>query len=379
MNKNSKKISGIYIHFPFCKIKCGYCDFYSIADREESIPIFIDSLLKEFELYFQYHDTSTLEFDSIFLGGGSPSLITSQDIDRILSSLSKYIDISNMEEITIEANPGESPKGRLVEYKKIGVNRISFGFQSLDNELLHFLDRLHRTEDCIIAFNDAREAGFDNINVDMIFNIPGQTINTLNDNLHEVLELEPEHISCYSLTVEKGTTLHHNVSNNIVKMPDENLNEGMYIATTNNLKDAGYHQYEVSSYCKKNKECIHNLHYWNLDPYLAFGPSAHGYNGKIRWWNHRSLDKYISDVKESKLPIQNQENLTIENQFNEIIMNGLKTIKGINLKKLDKLNFRYDFNDVINKWNDLVVEDNYLKLKNNNFMLLDEITSELFV
>jgi len=379
MNKNSKKLAGIYIHFPFCKIKCGYCDFYSIIDRESSIPLFVDSLVKEFELYFRSHDTSHLSFDSVFLGGGTPSLITSENIERILSVLSKNIDISNIKEITIEANPGESPKERLMEYRKLGINRISFGFQSLNDHLLQFLDRLHKSKDCIIAFNDAREVGFDNINTDMIFNIPNQSVNILNDNLKQLLELGPEHISCYSLTVEKGTMLHYNVSNNIVKMPNEKLDQEMYSATTRNLKNANYNQYEVSNYCKENKECIHNLHYWNLDPYLAFGPSAHGYDGKTRWWNHRSLDKYISDIKKNTLPVQNRENLTIENRFNEIIMNGLRTISGISLKELNQLNYRYNFNEAIDKWDDLIVEGNYLKLKNNNFMLLDEITSELFV
>ena len=379
MNKDSQTTAGIYIHFPFCKVKCGYCDFYSIADRHDSIPEFVDSIIKELKLYFQLNDTSKINFDSIFLGGGTPSLIPSKDIERVLSTLSENIKISSVKEITIEANPGESPKDRLKEYRDLGVNRISFGFQSLDDKLLKFLDRLHKTTDCIIAYNDARDSGFDNINTDMIFNIPNQKIETLVNDLNVITELAPEHISCYSLTVEKGTMLHSNVSKNIVKMPDENLDKEMYDSTIEVLKNAGYHQYEVSNYSKKNAECIHNLHYWNLDPYLAFGPSAHGYDGESRWWNHRSLDKYISDIRKNKLPIQNKEKLTIKNKFNEIIMNGLRTINGIDLKQLNQLNHSYNFDRAINKWNDLIIEDNHLKLKDNNFILLDEITSELFV
>ena len=306
MKRDYQKLAGIYIHFPFCKIKCGYCDFYSIADKEDLIPTFIDSLIKEIRLYFQSHDTSKLTFDSIFLGGGTPSLIPSKYIEKILFTLSEKINISNIKEMTIEANPGESPVDKLKEYHDLGINRISFGFQSLDNKLLKFLDRLHQSTDCIIAYNDARSAGFNNINTDMIFNIPNQSIKTLINDLNVITELAPEHISCYSLTVEKGTMLHYNVSNNIVNMPNESLEKEMYSSTIEVLKDAGYNQYEVSSYTKKNGECIHNLHYWNLDPYLAFGPSAHGYNGKARWWNHRSLDRYISDIKENKLPIENQ-------------------------------------------------------------------------
>ena len=375
----NKQNSGIYIHFPFCKIKCGYCDFYSIIDQESTIPLFMDSLEKEIELYFQKNNVDDMQFDSIFLGGGTPSIIQANYLDKIFLKLSSYINMNNVKEITIEANPGESPKNRLKDYRNLGINRISFGFQSLDNKLLAFLDRLHKANDCIIAYNEAREAGFDNINTDMIFNIPNQTLETLENDLNVIIDLNPEHISCYSLTVEKGTMLYHNVSNNIVSMPNESLDKEMYNTVTSVLKNANYQQYEVSNYSKINAECIHNSHYWNLDPYLAFGPSAHGYDGKNRWWNHKSLDKYISDIQQNKLPIQNQENLTIKNHFNEIVMNGLRTAEGIDLNKLNKLNYKYNFNRVINKWDDLMINGNYLKLKNNNFMLVDEITAELFV
>ena len=374
-----KKKTGIYIHFPFCKIKCGYCDFYSITDREDSIPIFIDSLIKEIKLYFNAHDVSEFNFDSMFLGGGTPSLIPSSAIEEIFKTLSDYVDISTLKEITMEANPGEAPKERLVEYQNLGVNRISFGFQSLNNKLLKFLDRLHTSNQCITAYNDARAAGFNNINTDMIFNIPGQTIETLSDNLKTVIALGPEHISCYSLTVEKGTMLYNNVSKGKVVMPDEQLDYNMYKTTSSIMIENEYEQYEASNYAKKNKECIHNLHYWNLDPYLAFGPSAHGYDGKKRWWNHRSLDMYISEIKNNRLPINNSEILNNKNHYNEIIMNGLRTSKGINMKDLSTIDDKVDFDYMISKWPQLTIDNQYLKLKDNDFMLLDEITSDLFI
>ena len=374
-----KQLSGIYIHFPFCKIKCGYCDFYSIADRENSIPIFIDSLIKEIELYFSTNDVSAFNFDSMFLGGGTPSLIPSNYIEQIFETLSEYINLSDLKEITMEANPGESPKNRLRAYRKLGIDRISFGFQSLNDKLLKFLDRLHKADECISAYNDAREAGFENINTDMIFNIPDQSIKTLINNLKTVINLNPEHISCYSLTVEKGTMLYNQVSDGTVKMPNENLDYNMYQTTMSVLKNAGYYQYEASNYAKKTKECIHNLHYWNLDPYLAFGPSAHGYDGKSRWWNHRSLDMYISNIQSGKLPINNRELLSSKNHYNEIIMNGLRTSNGVNINKLKKINDNLDLNNMILKWPQLTIKDNYLKLTNNDFMLLDEITLDLFI
>ena len=170
------KKSGIYIHFPFCNVKCGYCDFYSIVNRKETIPYFIESVIKEIDLYFNSNDLNKLEFDTIFLGGGTPSLIEPHYIEKIFKTLSNHIDFSMIKEITIEANPGEASKKYLKGYKEIGINRISFGFQSLDDKLLKFLDRLHSAKQCILAFEDARKAGFENINTDMIFNIPEQSL-----------------------------------------------------------------------------------------------------------------------------------------------------------------------------------------------------------
>ena len=377
--KQMKRKAGIYIHFPFCKIKCGYCDFYSITDREDSIPLFIDCLIHEIDLYFDSHNTNLYNFDSIFMGGGTPSLIEPIYIEKIFKTLSKYIDMDYIEEATIEANPGESPKERLKEFRKLGINRISFGFQSLDNKLLKFLDRLHSSEQCISAFNDAREAGFDNINTDMIFNIPGQSIDTLTNNMQSIIDLNPEHISSYSLTVEKGTMLYNNVSKGKVIMPDENLDYEMYKTTSSILKNNSYIQYEASNYSKNHQECIHNLHYWNLDPYLAFGPSAHGYDGEKRWWNHRSLGIYISQLQKSKLPINNSEKLTKKDQYNEMIMNGLRTSKGVKIDNLNSICNNIDFSLIVKKWPQLTIDGAYLKLGNSDFMLLDEITADLFI
>ena len=373
------KKSGIYIHFPFCNVKCGYCDFYSIVNRKESIPDFIESIVKEIDLYFNSNYSNKLKFDTIFLGGGTPSLIEPHYIEKIFKALSNHIDFSIIKEITIEANPGEISKDYLNGFREIGINRISFGFQSLDDKLLKFLDRLHSSKQCIVAFEEARTAGFENINTDMIFNIPGQSLDILSKNLKSVIKLQPEHISSYSLTVEKGTMLYSNVTKGKVVMPDEELDYNMYEMTSSIMSNNRYNQYEASNYAKKSKECLHNLHYWNLDPYIAFGPSAHGYDGKKRWWNHRSLNLYLSLLKKNKLPIKNSEILSTKNKFNEIIMNGLRTSKGINIEKLNKITTSINIDEKIQKWPQLIMEDKYLRLKDNNFMLLDEITADLFV
>ena len=373
------KKSGIYIHFPFCNVKCGYCDFYSIVNRKETIPYFIESVIKEIDLYCNSNDLNKLEFDTIFLGGGTPSLIEPHYIEKIFKTLSNHINFSMIKEITIEANPGEASKKYLNGYKEIGINRISFGFQSLDDKLLKFLDRLHSAKQCILAFEEARIAGFENINTDMIFNIPGQSLDILSENLKSVIKLQPEHISSYSLTVEKGTMLYSNVSKGKVVMPDEELDYNMYEMTSSIMSDNRYSQYEASNYAKNDKECLHNLHYWNLDPYIAFGPSAHGYDGKKRWWNHKSLNLYLTLLKENKLPIKNSEILSTKNKFNEIIMNGLRTSKGINIEKLNRITTSINIDKKIQKWPQLVIQDKYLRLKDNDFMLLDEITADLFI
>ena len=373
------KKSGIYIHFPFCNVKCGYCDFYSIVNRKETIPYFIESVIKEIDLYFNSNDLNELEFDTIFLGGGTPSLIEPHYIEKIFKTLSNHINFSMIKEITIEANPGEASKKYLNGYKEIGINRISFGFQSLDDKLLKFLDRLHSAKQCILAFEEARKAGFENINTDMIFNIPGQSLGVLSENLKSVIKLQPEHISSYSLTVEKGTMLYSNVTKGKVVMPDEELDYNMYEMTSSIMSDNRYSQYEASNYAKNDKECQHNLHYWNLDPYIAFGPSAHGYDGEKRWWNHKSLNLYLTLLKENKLPIKNSEILSTKNKFNEIIMNGLRTSKGINIEKLNGITTPINIDKKIQKWPQLVIQDRYLRLKDNDFMLLDEITADLFI
>ena len=373
------KKSGIYIHFPFCNVKCGYCDFYSIVNIKETIPYFIESVIKEIDLYFNSNELNKLEFDTIFLGGGTPSLIEPHYIEKIFKTLSNHINFSMIKEITIEANPGEASKKYLNGYKEIGINRISFGFQSLDDKLLEFLDRLHSAKQCILAFEEARIAGFENINTDMIFNIPGQSLDILSENLKSVIKLQPEHISSYSLTVEKGTMLYSNVSKGKVVMPDEELDYNMYEMTSSIMSDNRYSQYEASNYAKNDKECLHNLHYWNLDPYIAFGPSAHGYDGKKRWWNHKSLNLYLTLLKENKLPIKNSEILSTKNKFNEIIMNGLRTSKGINIEKLNRITTSINIDKKIQKWPQLVIQDKYLRLKDNDFMLLDEITADLFI
>ena len=326
------KYAGIYIHIPFCAVKCMYCDFYSITDSEDAIPQFVEAMC--WEIKNCATDVSDWEFDTIFIGGGTPSLLKAIHIDGILSCLNKNYDLSNVKEITIEANPGEAPKDRLKDLKSMGINRLSIGVQSLQPQLLKFLTRIHSKEQVFETYNNARLSGFNNINCDLIYSIPNQTLNMWEQDLNTIIKMEPEHISAYALTVEKGTDLFSMVYNNKISMPSDRQGGKWFIKTHDILSDNGYQAYEISNFSKAGFECRHNLHYWDIDPYLAFGPSAHGFDGIHRWNNARSLDQYLERIRTEKSPISKIERIELFDHLNELIGFGLRMRKGIDINMI---------------------------------------------
>jgi len=373
--------AGIYIHIPFCQAKCIYCDFYSVADRNNEIPEFIDLICAEIDLFFK-NNQAPWKFDTLFFGGGTPSLLEASSIERILNTLHKYLDLSQIQEFTVETNPGEIEYDRLKDFLSIGVNRLSLGFQSFDDKLLSFLGRLHSSEDCIKTYKNARKAGFENINADLIFDIPGQTAERWKQDLKTLVELDPEHISTYSLTVEKQTNLFKLVQSGKVTMPSETLDISMYTHTLDFLKEKKYIQYEISNHSKKSYQCKHNLHYWKNDPYISFGPSAHSYDMERRWWNINNLNQYSESIKNNKLPIQDEEYLTNKDHFNELIFNGLRMQDGVSVENLEKY-YSASITDYIQlntkKWKGLNCENGFFFLDDNARLLADEIASDLFI
>jgi len=372
--------AGLYIHIPFCKVKCVYCDFYSITKKEDQIPLFTDCLLKEIDMYKNY--VGEWSFDTIFFGGGTPSLLPAKYLEQILQKLHDTFDTSKVKEISLEANPGEAPYEQLKDIKSLGINRISMGFQSFDDKILKLLGRLHKSEDCFNTFKNVRKAGFDNINTDMIFNIPGLSINNWKKDLNKLLKLNPEHISAYSLTVEPSTKLFNLVKNKELLMPLEKTDIEQFLITEDILSKNGYNHYEISNYAKEHKECKHNLHYWNLSPYLSFGPSAHSYDLKKRWWNVRSLEKYINYLRKDQLPLEGDEILSRKDNYNEIILNGLRLSEGIKTSNLNKYSDLIDtekFNEAKNKWDCLSVSDKNIRLTKKGFLFVDEISTDMFV
>ena len=323
------KKAGIYIHIPFCAVKCMYCDFYSIADQNDQIPSFIEALIKEIKISKMLPEDRI--FDTVFIGGGTPSLIEAKFLERIISALDKKFDLSNVNEFTIEANPGEAPKERLKDFLSLGINRLSIGVQSLHPHLLSFLTRIHDATQVFTTFENARSVGFENISCDLIYSIPGQTWSMWEKDLRKIISLQPNHISAYTLTVEKGTSLFELVRNRKVQMPIDDETGKWFLDTHKILEESGYPGYEISNFGSLDMQCKHNLHYWRIDPYMAFGPSAHGFDGQRRWNNTRSLNNYFQKIKSNEKPISTTENLSDLDLVNEALGFGLRMKEGFSI------------------------------------------------
>ena len=373
--------AGIYIHMPFCRVKCMYCDFYSVADRDDAIPAYFEALLKEIELCST--DTTYWDIDTIFIGGGTPSLTPPHQLKNLIRALTDKFDIANVSEFTMEANPGEAPADHLKAYRELGVNRISMGVQSLEPALLQFLTRIHGPDEVFNTFDAVRQAGFDNINCDLIFNIPNQNMDIWKRDLQQIVDLKPEHLSCYSLTVEEGTQLFQYVNRGKVTMPSDDQSAELYQWTQSALEKNGYAQYEISNWSKPELPCRHNLHYWKIHPYLAFGPSAHGFDGKNRFSNIRNLDGYIKQLGDGKLPRQDDYKLSDKDRTNEMVGFGLRIKDGIDLKNIPDMHrdaVRQSIQDNESKWGAyFITEKDRLKLTTEGFSYTDAIAVDLMI
>ena len=374
-----KTSAGIYIHIPFCAVKCIYCDFYSIANREEAIPRFVKAIITEIERCEV--DTSDWEIDTIFLGGGTPSLLESKYIESILKSIQTKYDLSSVTEFTLEANPGEAPKDRLKEFRNLGINRLSMGVQSLEPDLLKFLTRIHSVEQVFETYDNARSIGFDNVSFDLIYSIPGQTWEIWERDINRIIDLEPNHISAYTLTLEKGTDLFRLVKDKKVRMPENEITGEWFLKTHQLMESNGYLSYEISNFSQPGFECRHNLHYWKIHPYLAFGPSAHGFDGTNRWNNSRSLDLFLQQIESGDSPISIIETLTEKDKLNELIGFGLRMNDGIDLKKIPEI-FQTQFGEnlkiIEKKWDGCFIKnENSISLTKTGMVFGDAIGVDL--
>lgn len=326
---------GLYIHIPFCKQKCYYCDFISYSDQKEKIEKYINALTKEIELESNKYKKEEYEISTIYLGGGTPSFLESKYIENIMDIVKEYYNIKNDAEITIEINPGTVNKDKLEHYKQIGINRISIGLQSTKNELLKQIGRIHTYEEFLNCYELARKVGFKNINVDLIIGIPNQTLEDVDEALNKIIELNPEHISLYSLIVEENTIIEKMIRKKEISLPEEEIERKMYWKSKNKLEENNYIHYEISNFAKEGYISKHNYNCWKQKEYLGFGIAAHSYIENNRYCNIDLLDKYISNIENEK--IENNRTIceiqTEEEKQKEYMLLGLRTIEGVNIQE----------------------------------------------
>lgn len=336
-----RKQIGLYIHIPFCKQKCSYCDFCSYANKESFIKRYIQCVLKEIievgnnnKIDFENGKDDLFLVKTMYIGGGTPSLIDSKYIVQIIEDIKLNFKIDEKAEITIEVNPGTVTLEKLEDYKRTGINRLSIGLQSTQEHLLKEIGRIHTYLDFLDTFRFAREAGFENINVDLMIGLPNQTLEEVKDSIEEIVSMEPEHISVYSLILEENTPLFKKVEEGL-ELPNEDLERKMYWAVKQTLEQNNYIHYEISNFAKKGYESKHNLDCWNQKEYIGFGIAAHSYTNGIRYSNIENIEQYIKNYDEDKT----EENLVfhekqdMEAMQKEYMLLGLRKIDGVSIQE----------------------------------------------
>ncbi len=320
--------AGLYIHIPFCLSKCAYCSFYSIKSTN-LIPDYLGALRKEIKFYSKdFHS-----FDTIYLGGGTPSLLSPEQLTSIFSVIHETYKIAANAEITLEANPGDISPEYLKALRNLGINRLNIGIQSFDDKLLQFLGRRHSAREGIEAIDAARQAGFDNLGIDLIYGVQGKGIKSWKNTLLKAVSFSPEHISCYQLSLDKKTPLYKTYSQEGWQLPAEETGLIFFSTTAEELENAGYIHYEVSNFARTDHlKSSHNLKYWRHVPYLGIGPGAHSFLDKKRWWNKSSVRNYLAELAQNKMPVEDSEILTGEQLQLEALFLGLRTKEGIEIK-----------------------------------------------
>ena len=378
-DKGSKELA-IYIHVPFCDHKCIYCDFYSII-TSDNISSFLQSVRKEIKYYAENYSTKRI-ITSIFFGGGTPSLMQPEYLGEIISSVAENYNVSADAEITMETNPGTVDKEKLRRFRTAGINRISIGVQSFNDYELKFLTRIHNSDTAVKTLDYAADAGFENISLDLIFNLPGQTKQIWLSNLKQAIQLPITHISTYSLILEGGTILNKMVLDGKVKLQSDDHDADLYETTIDFLTENGFYQYEVSNFTKPGYECRHNNVYWHYKNYLGFGTSSHSFVDGRRWWNFSSLKKYISEIEKHNNAVAGYEVLSEEDTHSEFVMLALRS-SGLILKRYkekfgdDWLKKNYHYFEQLENNNLIRNENNIIKLTKKGYAVCDEILQNI--
>lgn len=354
---------GLYIHIPFCKKKCLYCDFnsYKIHDEDE----YIKALCEEIRTYLRDEE---FKLKTVFIGGGTPTVIKYQNIGRIIDLIVPYI--KKDAEITMECNPESIDKISIREYYAMGINRLSIGLQAKQNELLETIGRIHSFEDFLYSYSIIRNQGFKNINIDLMFSLPGQTMDMWNETLENICSLKPEHISCYSLILEESTPLYSLIKSGKLTVPDEDVDRNMYHLAEKVFSNLGYKQYEISNFAKEGYKCVHNLIYWKNGEYLGVGAGSHSKINSKRFWNVKDVKQYIDKIKNKKSCIEGFENINIDEDMWETILLNLRLNEGINISEFNK---KYE-KDFMSIYGDVVIElqkEDLLEKKGDKIVLTE--------
>lgn len=373
-------MAGIYIHVPFCVSRCGYCDFYKVTnfDHKEG---YVDALLRELELRRFFLEDAIVE--TIYFGGGTPSTLSLNQIELILKAITQFFVLSDLVEITVECNPDDITAEYLLGLKNLGVNRLSIGIQSFDDEMLRFMQRRHNSMQSFKAIDLAKKVGFDNISIDLIYGLPNISNAAWIKNVKMALELQISHLSAYHLTIEKGTAFEKLLQNGVITEVEEENSVLQFDILLDLAAKAGFEQYEISNFCKDGRYSQHNSNYWFGVPYLGLGPSAHSYNGKSRFWNVSDLSKYLLSLSRSELPLQ-EELLTDIDKFNETLMIGLRTKWGVNINHFQNTlspTLLVHFNNVLESQlsnGNVYLQNGFVRIKSSKFMVSDSIISNMF-
>ena len=369
---------GIYVHIPFCVKKCEYCDFASYSDKIRLAPQYIKALKEEIKQ--QSRKLLDVKIKTIYIGGGTPSYLKTEHIVEIVEWIKAKFNINSEEEqpeITIEVNPGSIVREKLQEYKDVGINRLSIGLQSTEDRLLLKLGRIHNYSRFLQTYNLARQVGFENINIDLMIGLPEQTVIGVEDAICKVIELNPEHISVYSLIIEEGTKFYQLYENNRLDLPTEEEERRMYWTVKENLENNGYKHYEISNFAKTGYESKHNMDCWNQKEYIGFGAAAHSYIDNKRYSNSKTIEDYINNNK-----VTIHEEQTKEMQMKEYMLLGLRKIEGVSIAEFKNkfienpvYVFRNEFDKLVRE--ELIeIDEDKIKLKNKGIDLANLVWEE---
>ncbi len=374
-------MSGIYIHIPFCKQACSYCDFH-FSTSLKSKEAFVTSLIREIELQKNYLGNDSI-IETIYFGGGTPSLLSAEELDKIFKTLYDTFSISKNAEITLEANPDDLNKTKLQKLRSSPVNRMSIGIQSFFEEDLKLMNRAHNSVQAENCIKESLATGFENITIDLIYGTPGLSNENWKKNLAKAFSFGVPHLSCYSLTVEQKTPLESHIRKGKIKPLDEEQSAEQFLILMEETNKNGYEQYEISNFCKPGFYSRHNSNYWKGIQYLGLGPSAHSFDGNSRQWNVSNNFRYIQSIAENKIPAE-KETLTTEQKLNEYMMIGLRTSKGISLEKV-KTEFGEKYltklleeaKSYLNSGK-IILQENQIILTTEGKLIADRISSDFF-